>query len=261
MDQLFRLSTFTVWKRGAVVEVAWGCGSNHGKLVHPLINVYVTRTKCHKQVTSCRLLQLRIGGGYSYRLCKKGKGKNVSEHCFQQNQLHFAGNSSWIQYGESKDRTEIPRVTVTEGTTPSGSEWARNPVPSCNFCDFTDCPAPPAGSPANSQAYIAQQKCAQICAGGGGGGISKKPYNKSYCAKDANGVPMTQFKEAVPGLSGYTWLLNNGEHGETWGAAFNLIDRVIIPTTISPGEYLLSWRWDSEGTFQVFQHCADVNIV
>jgi hypothetical protein len=29
----------------------------------------------------------------------------------------------------------FPMTKVTEGTTPVGSEWARDPVPGCNICD------------------------------------------------------------------------------------------------------------------------------
>ena len=38
-------------------------------------------------------------------------------------------------------------------------------------------------------------------------------------------------------------------------------DRVIIPATLAPGKYVLSWRWDCEETAQVWQSCADVNIL
>ena len=38
-------------------------------------------------------------------------------------------------------------------------------------------------------------------------------------------------------------------------------DKIVIPKTIKPGRYVLSWRWDAEETAQVWQNCADVNIV
>merc|ERR1711884_587231 len=36
-----------------------------------------------------------------------------------------------LPHPDPQDRTEIPMVTVSEGTVPSGSTWARNPVPFC----------------------------------------------------------------------------------------------------------------------------------
>lgn len=38
-------------------------------------------------------------------------------------------------------------------------------------------------------------------------------------------------------------------------------DKVIIPEDIKPGKYVVSWRWDCEETAQVWQNCADVNIL
>jgi hypothetical protein len=72
------------------------------------------------------------GGGYSYRLCKADTGTNVTEECFQRGHLDFAGEVSWLQLNESKlSRVQIPRVTVSSGTVPKGSMWARNPIPAC----------------------------------------------------------------------------------------------------------------------------------
>ena len=38
-------------------------------------------------------------------------------------------------------------------------------------------------------------------------------------------------------------------------------DKVKIPEDIAPGKYVVSWRWDCEETAQVWQSCADVNIL
>ena len=38
-------------------------------------------------------------------------------------------------------------------------------------------------------------------------------------------------------------------------------DKVVIPEDIKPGKYVVSWRWDCEETAQVWQNCADVNIL
>ena len=37
-------------------------------------------------------------------------------------------------------------------------------------------------------------------------------------------------------------------------------DRVIVPKSLKPGEYVLSWRWDCEETAQIWANCADVVI-
>jgi len=202
----------TVWRTGGVEEVAWAITANHG-------------------------------GGYSYRLCPKGD-LPVSEDCFQKHALRFAGDKHWIQYGDMTlangsvlvvPRLELPLVRVTEGTQPPGSEWARNPIPSCLIC---------------SQAVCAQGDigCAQACSGDG---LVACPPG------------MTQFPEPLPGLSGFvpTWS-NHIERNLGWGSfPFSILDEVLIPEELVPGDYLLSWRWDCEQSSQVWQNCADIRIV
>ena len=53
---------------------------------------------------------------------------DVTEECFNQRPLRFAGNSQFIEDNLSKKRTEIPAIRTTNGTFPAGSEWTRNPV-------------------------------------------------------------------------------------------------------------------------------------
>jgi len=92
----------TEWKRNSTVEAAWGIIANHG-------------------------------GGYSYRLCKVPSGgvAQITEECFQQTPLKATGNQ-WVQYGnEVSTRKEFPAHRTTEGTTPKGSQWTRNPIPAC----------------------------------------------------------------------------------------------------------------------------------
>lgn len=42
--------------------------------------------------------------------------------------------------------------------------------------------------------------------------------------------------------------------------AWNVVDRVMVPTDLADGDYLLSWRWDGEATSQIWQNCADIKI-
>lgn len=76
----------------------------------------------------------------AYRLCKADA--NVTEQCFQAGHLEFAGQSQWIAYPNGT-RSEMPLRMTTIGTTPKGSQWARDPVPQCYECDaYTTCGAP-----------------------------------------------------------------------------------------------------------------------
>lgn len=233
----------TVWRKGEVVEVAWGIMANHG-------------------------------GGYSWRLCKKGG--NVTEECFQQNVLRFSGNKSWLQYSDKipnregfleLPRFELPLVIVSEGTFPKGSEWARNPIPSCFYCDQTKCGSrlpdltqwfePHEGGPDDHSKWVGgeewfkQEKCAQDCSG----------FSMMTCPPG-----MTQFEEPLPGISSYIGNIMVDMHSNPIkstgieGLPFSIVDKVVIPSDIETGNYLLSWRWDSEQSPQIWQNCADIKI-
>ena len=79
--------------------------------------------------------QANHGGGYRFSLCplpKTFRGRmDVTEECFNQRPLRFAGNSQFIEENLSKKRTEIPAIRTTNGTFPKGSQWTRNPIPAC----------------------------------------------------------------------------------------------------------------------------------
>ena len=93
-----------------------------------------------KEVLVSFHLSVNHGGGYRYSLCPKPKGYrgnlDLEETCFEA--LDFVGNVSWIAANgkdpsgaEQHNRTEIPALRTTEGTTPRGSMWTRNPIPNC----------------------------------------------------------------------------------------------------------------------------------
>jgi len=213
----------TVWVRGSVQEVGWGLLANHG-------------------------------GGYQWRICRNDGNSTVSEECFQQNPLRFAdGDVQWIRYGDMWQKLygnfsgpfgqivvpdfKIPRVIVTDGTTPNGSQWARNPIPGCLLCDQYDCMV-------QNEKWLQQQHCSQTCSGLG--------LNM--------GCPPghTQFEPPLPGLAGYDPV--GSPEARIDGFPYSIIDHVVVPRDIEPGPYLLSWRWDCEQSKQIWQNCADILI-
>eukprot|EP00957_Ditylum_brightwellii_P138598 10563980-Ditylum_brightwellii.AAC.1 len=56
------------------------------------------------------------------------------------------------------------------------------------------------------------------------------------------------------------------QHFCDWGADshapydWHVFDKVIIPTDLEEGEYVLSWRWDAYMADQMWTNCADVTI-
>jgi len=45
------------------------------------------------------------------------------------------------------------------------------------------------------------------------------------------------------------------------GFSYNIVDRVKVPASVPAGKYLLSWRWDCEQSRQIWQNCADIQLV
>jgi hypothetical protein len=238
----------TTWTMGSTAEVAFGIMANHG-------------------------------GGYSYRLCKKSE--NVTEACFQKNVLRFHGNTSWLHYAEvipeyySGKPMQLPRVPIprhivpSDKTHPKGSQWARNPIPSCFYCDQSICPGllPNISEPVTDPSGIAacadpstpcfggdawwqQERCAQQCSG----------FNLMSCPPG-----MTQFAEPASGISGYLgdagFLVSSAGVSGIEGFSYSVVDEMEVPEDLEAGDYLLSWRWDAEQSPQIWQNCADITLV
>ena len=86
----------TAWRRGATVKASWTISANHG-------------------------------GGYQYRICPRGEA--LTEACFQRRPLPFAGRQQ-LQFKHNSTVLDVERpVFVSEGTSPPGSTFVRNPIP------------------------------------------------------------------------------------------------------------------------------------
>ena len=156
-DGLFSNAPIVTWTRGQNEEVYWKTGAGHQ-------------------------------GGYAYRLCKvpqEGAIHLVTEKCFNDGHLKFAGDISWVYKGIGSEEDvydpskweAMPLLRVTTGTFPEGSEWAKIPVPKHDD---------------------------------GGWGIK---------------------------------------------------DLVEVPADLEPGHYVLSFRWDCKKSPQIWNSCANINII
>lgn len=189
-------------------------------------DVVTTEWKAGSVVEAAWAIIANHGGGYSYRLCKvplAGVG-GVTEECFQQIPLEFSGDVQWAQYGEDvSSRIQFKAHRTKQGTTPEGSQWTRNPIPNC-ISSFPDNPG---------------------------------PYDPpDYGLYDANCSLGTQYPPPAPGLFGYGYPAPS--YQPKFG--FSIVDELVVPD-ITPGEYVLSFRWDAEQTFQVWSQCANIKIV
>merc|ERR1711972_213494 len=111
---------------------------------------------------------------------------------------------------------------------PANSTWTRNPIPACNT---------PVSGGAEHGACLGPIFTPPIPGGVGtaygfGGGMCQSSLPGSAC------TPAEFAKENFD---------------------FGIVDKVRVPN-VPAGEYVLSFRWDSEQTPQVWNSCADVTI-
>ena len=197
-----RRPTGTVWRRGATARARWQQSANHG-------------------------------GGYRYRLCPADA--ELTEACFQQTPLDFAGDTLTIRYPDpSKDKVINATVVAAGG----GKGWMRWPHPNYNKgqCDY----AVPRG-----------QHCGDHCPG------CVSPY---YLADDA--CPCS-CPDQYPGLpQGNTDPATFPDQtGGDPNRDFVVEDTLRVPANITPGDYVLGWRWDCEMTSQIWLSCSDITII
>lgn len=174
------------------------------------------------------------GGGYQYRLCPANE--ELTEECFQKQPLDFVRDKQVLQWNNGT-RLPIKGIFVDEGTIPAGSTWARNPIPRIDF-DSTS---------------------------------SGQPKGFTGCSLDhgePTGPACRQFDPPCPWDSGWYAQPGRGQasvdvegdcSGDWTGGV--VVDQVIIPAYLKPGDYVLGWRWDCEESTQVWSNCADVTLV
>jgi hypothetical protein len=186
------------------------------------------------------------GGGYQYRLCPAEK-MPCTEQDFQQIPLDFVRSSHAIMWNNGT-LFPIPGKFVDDSVcavVPKGSTWARNPVPRIHTDNV-------------GMAFLGN--CLQTH------GIF--PSQDDYCSPNKDDcqqfpTPCPDQEGVAPGEMG-NWYMSNGvnesavpDRNTHEGACSGdwtlgmISDEVVIPKTLTPGKYVLSWRWDCEETAQV----------
>ena len=139
---------------------------------------------------------------------------------------------------------------------PKGSTWARNPIPRIHtdnigmaFVGKCLPQSAPRGQPKCSQAGAswcpAKNDCQQF--------PSPCTLDKGWYMGNATHMPTAK-----------NFLPDDNQHEGYCSGDWTLgmvADKVKIPKDTKPGKYVVSWRMDCEETAQIWQNCADVNIV
>jgi len=215
------------WVAGGVAEVAWSIDANHG-------------------------------GGYSYRLCPADG--DLSEACFQSNVLEWATNTTTARWPNGAHPDLNFRATdVSEGVIPQGAVWRKNPIPVCNCLAGMDCDP-------NAKFVVGES---ENPADWDTDDLGKYPSWKApYPKVDPRAKERTPrcptgtyFDPPAPELYGLGTAVCYQHGQDKCDDQFDwmLVDKVKVPKT--PGKYVLSFRWDCEQTPQVWNSCADIEIV
>ncbi len=178
-------------------------------------------------------IRFNHGGGYQYRLCPASEAP--TEECFQKAPLEFVRHAQLLEWNNGT-RYPINGTFVDQGTVPAGSTWAMNPIPRIDFdsrssgqpagfkgCDLVK------GEPTGPNCRQFDPPC---------------PWDDGWFAQ-----PPRKAADDVLGACSGDW------------TAGRIVDQVVVPKDLPPGDYVLGWRWDCEETSQVWSNCADVTIV
>ena len=190
-SKLPRMDSQATWRAGSLVEVGWTVMANHG-------------------------------GGYHYSLAPADAA--LTEATFHKTPLDFVGPSALRWDGDQTTQLEFDPAEkgweTREGTTPSGSSWRKNPIPSGLW---------EREGPGFEPLCAESEECIRGYSTGKGG----KP-GVCRCSGYSNGGPL------LPSVE--------------------IVDRVRIPADLAPGRYVLQWRWDCEESDQVWASCSNVAV-
>lgn len=174
------------------------------------------------------------GGGYAWRLCPSSS--ELTEECFQSGHLKFAGKA-WVQFGYNETGRLAFRPTYTsEGTKPVGSMWAKNPIAPCS--------QPNGGLYGKCQRPAYEPPLPWLFG-----------YGTAGCLDYANPSIKPLHPYPVIPCTQEDYHFDQGKFSD-----LNIIDLVEVPEDLAPGDYVLSLRFDSEQTPQVWNQCADLTV-
>lgn len=186
------------------------------------------------------------GGGYQYRLCPSSQA--LTEDCFMKHPLEFVKEKHSILFPNGTS-TPIAGVFLNEGTLPEGSTWARLPIPATGL--GPRCLPGPHDTNSTPNGCMDWEGRSNHNAHVDGPCVPCPETLGSDCSRCSNPGwpgkgPRPAFPPALPGII----------EGSTAG----VLDVLKVPADLPAGEYVLGWRYDCEGTAQVWSNCADVTL-
>eukprot|EP01049_Picozoa_sp_SAG25_P002075 SAG25_NODE_103_length_15482_cov_9.187415_5_plen_205_part_00 len=192
----------------------------------------------------------------------------LTEACFQKHHLEFVQDKQALIYPNGSRlpsaEWDEPPVFVNEGTSPVGATWARLPIPGTIYghrcaCDLT---------PTWNGTKVHGDKPQDYSCG------CKMGEEKNGCSTPGNcssgaclPCPETEGSDCsrCENPPKHAW----GQHsfpppcskGHCLGHNPGVLDEVKVPGDLKAGRYVLGFRYDCDATAQVWQNCADIELV
>jgi len=238
-----------VAEEGVYMNTTYAHHGTRGSTLPALPGVPAVQWKRGGNATVVWNVRNNHGGGYSYRLCPASSA--LTEDCFQKHPLEFVQGGQAILFADGR-RVPIAGVFIREGTTPPGSMWARLPIPA-NGLGPRCLPGPddtnstPNGcmpwEGRNDGHYGHVDGPCVPCPETAGSDCSRCDNPGTY-----KGIgPRPAFAPPVAGVYG--------------APVESVLDELKVPSELPAGRYVLGWRYDCEGTAQVWSNCADIELV
>jgi hypothetical protein len=185
------------------------------------------------------------GGGYSYRLCPASEP--LTEACFQKHPLQFVRTKQAILFANGST-FPIAGTWIDIGTSPPGSTWAMIPIPPAGL--GPRCLPGPGDTNSTPNGCMHWEGRDDGHNGHVPGPCVPCPETPgSDCSRCDNGGADTHtpsFPPPFPGVQG--------------SPIEGILDVLYVPPSLTPGDYILGWRYDCEATAQVWSNCADVTL-
>lgn len=186
------------------------------------------------------------GGGYQYRLCPASEP--LTEQCFQKYPLEFVQERHAILFANGTS-VPIKGTFVSEGTLPEGSTWARLPIPATGL--GPRCLPGPNDTNSTPNGCMKWEGRSNHNGHVDGPCVACPETAGSDCSRCSNPGwpgkgPRPAFEPLLPGVME--------------APSPGVLDVLKVPKDLPAGDYVLGWRYDCEGTAQVWSNCADITL-
>jgi len=186
----------------------------------------------------------------AYRLCPADSP--LTEECFQSHHLEFVQGKQALVYGNGT-RVPIKGTFTNQGTSPEGGTWAMNPLPATGLGPRCSCNMDNNYKPGNFKCGCKSGEQTDGCNTPGNcssGHCEPCPETPGSDCSRCDNPPIHPW-----GTSSFPQPCDDHCVGQKPA----VLDVIKVPK-LTPGKYVIGFRYDCDSTAQVWSNCADITI-